>query len=161
MNVPIREAFTGAPEYYSTLFHELTHSTGHEKRLGRRGSNVVRHFGDRDYSQEELVAEMGGVFLCGVAGIEASTLDGSAAYLDGWIRRLRGDAKLVVVAAAQAQKAADFILGNLATETETADAEAVAAEMTRTRTRSLARAGPSEPPGAEDPRRRASSESSF
>jgi antirestriction protein ArdC len=127
VNMPLREAFTSEPEYYSTLFHELTHSTGHEKRLGRRGSNVVRHFGDRDYSQEELVAEMGAAFLCAVAGIESATLDSSAAYLNGWIRRLRGDSKLIVVAAAQAQKAADFILGNLAAEGETAESEPVAA----------------------------------
>lgn len=111
VNMPVRESFTGVPEYYSTLFHELTHSTGHESRLNRRGSTVPRFFGDRDYSQEELVAEMGAAFLCGTAGIDNATLDNSAAYLSGWIRKLRGDSKLAVMAASQAQKAADYILG--------------------------------------------------
>jgi antirestriction protein ArdC len=67
-------------------------------------------FGSHDYSQEELVAEMGAAFLCGAAGIEQATLQNSSAYLASWIKRLQGDSRLVITAAAQAQRAADLIL---------------------------------------------------
>jgi len=60
---------------------------------------------------EELVAEMGTAFLCPVAGIEQVTLENSAAYIDGWRKVIGDDPKLVVQAAARAQKASDFILG--------------------------------------------------
>jgi antirestriction protein ArdC len=75
-------------------------------------------FGSEDYSKEELVAEMGAAMLCGVAGIESQTLDNSAAYLQSWISRLRSDSRLIVSAASQAQKAADYILARNAAETE-------------------------------------------
>ena len=68
-------------------------------------------FGSEDYSKEELVAEMGAAMLCGVAGIESRTLNNSASYLQSWINRLRSDSRLIVSAASQAQKAADYILG--------------------------------------------------
>ena len=71
----------------------------------------MQPFGSADYSREELVAEMGAAFLCGTCGIDSTTIENSAAYINGWLRKLRDDHKLVVVAAAQAQKAADFILG--------------------------------------------------
>ena len=100
-------------EYYSTLFHELVHSTGHETRLNRRPSTERRSFGDEAYSKEELVAEMGASFLCATAGIEDATLDNSAAYIQGWLKALRDDKKLVILAAAAAQKASDYILNNV------------------------------------------------
>jgi antirestriction protein ArdC len=75
-------------------------------------------FGSEDYSKEELVAEMGAAMLCGVAGIESQTLDNSASYLQSWISRLRSDSRLIVSAASQAQKAADYVLGRNAAETE-------------------------------------------
>ena len=68
-------------------------------------------FGSHEYSREELIAEMGAAFLCGTAGIEAGTLQDSTAYLASWIKVLKGDSRLAVTAAAQAQKAADYILG--------------------------------------------------
>ena len=108
--MPPAEVFTGDAEYYSTVFHELTHSTGHPSRLGRLDTNSLAPFGSNDYSQEELVAEMGAAFLCGHCRIENQTIDNSAAYIQGWLRRLRNDKGLVIFAAAQAQKAADFIL---------------------------------------------------
>ncbi|MDA2931531.1 zincin-like metallopeptidase domain-containing protein [Acidobacteria bacterium AH-259-O06] len=109
--MPPAEVFTGDAEYYSTIFHELTHSTGHKSRLNRLDTDNLAPFGSRDYSQEELVAEMGAAFLCGHCRIENRTIDNSAAYIQGWLRRLRNDKGLVIFAAAQAQKAADFILG--------------------------------------------------
>jgi len=111
VNLPRPGLFIEPEEYYSTAFHELTHATGHESRLNRRPSNEIRHFGDREYSQEELVAEMGSAFLCGQAGIAQATIENSAAYIDGWLKVLKGSPKLVVHAAAQAQRAADYILG--------------------------------------------------
>jgi len=111
VNMPAPELFTSDEEYYSTLFHELTHATGHESRLKRLDTDKLAAFGSKDYSQEELVAEMGSAFLCGHCGIAERIIDNSAAYIQGWLRRLRNDKRLVVFAAAQAQKAADFVLG--------------------------------------------------
>jgi antirestriction protein ArdC len=113
VTMPKPERFHSNEEYYGTLFHELTHSTGHEKRLARPGVADLEHhtFGDMTYSKEELIAEMGAAFLAGHTGIERTTLDNSAAYLAGWLRILKKDAKLVVLSAAAAQRAADMILG--------------------------------------------------
>jgi len=112
VNMPKMEAFDGAEEYYSTLFHELTHSTGHESRLNRKGIiSGVAAFGTKEYSKEELVAEMGAAFLCGHCRIDNKTIDNSAAYIKSWLKKLKDDPKMVILAAAQAQKAADFILG--------------------------------------------------
>lgn len=112
INVPPLKDYPEAAGYYSTLFHEMVHSTGHRSRLARPG--VTRQeiaFGDEAYSKEELVAEMGAAMLCGVAGIENETIENSASYLQSWLRALKEDSRLIVQAAAQAQKAADYILG--------------------------------------------------
>lgn len=111
ITMPAPEWFEGSEEYYNTLFHELTHSTGHKSRLDRTGVTDVKRFGSKSYSREELVAEMGAAFLSGRAGIGLKTLDNSASYIQNWIGKLKGDPKLVVTAAAQAQRASDHILG--------------------------------------------------
>lgn len=111
VGMPSRNSFNCAEEYYSTLFHELAHSTGHTKRIGRDGIEKLNTFGSESYSKEELIAEMGAAMLCGVAGIERKTLSNSAAYLQSWINVLKSDARMVVSAASQAQKAADYIQG--------------------------------------------------
>lgn len=112
VGMPARDQFMDAAEMYSTLFHELTHSTGHGKRLAREGITRSFHrFGDPIYSREELVAEMGAAMLCGVTGIENRTIGNSAAYIANWVKMLKGDAKLVVQAAGLAQRAADMIQG--------------------------------------------------
>jgi antirestriction protein ArdC len=111
VTMPSRAAFYSQAEYYSTLFHELTHSTGHAKRLGREGIEKIQPFGSEDYSKEELVAEMGSAMLCGAAGIEQTTIGNSAAYLRSWINRLKADSRLVISAARAAQEAADYIRG--------------------------------------------------
>lgn len=116
VNMPKFGTFRTAEAFYSTLFHELTHATGHEKRLNRSGITDATYFGTSNYSKEELVAEMGAAFLCGTAGIENRTTDNSAAYIASWLRQLRKDTKLVIVAAAQAQKAADYILHRQTTQ---------------------------------------------
>jgi len=111
VNLPRPATFESPEEYYSTAFHELAHSTGHTSRLDRPSLTDMAPFGTCNYSREELVAEMTAAMLCGVTGIVNRTIDQSAAYVQGWLRKLRGDKRLVVQAAAQAQKAADFIQG--------------------------------------------------
>ena len=111
VSMPRPQIFESGEGYYAALFHELTHSTGHASRLNRKGITEVIRLGSPTYTREELVAEMGAAFLCGEAGILEPQFDQSAAYIDGWLGQLRKDTKLVVVAAAQAQKAADYILG--------------------------------------------------
>jgi antirestriction protein ArdC len=110
VGMPAHGLFASSEEYYSTLFHELTHSTGHASRIGREGIEQLNTFASDSYSREELIAEMGAAMLSGVTGISPATLTNSAAYLQSWINRLRGDSKLLVSAASAAQKAADFIL---------------------------------------------------
>ncbi len=116
VNLPRPELFAKPEHYYSLAYHELTHSTGHETRLKRRPSTVLRHFGDREYSHEELVAEMGAAFLSSEAGIEQAVIENQAAYLQSWISVLKGSPKLVVQAASAAQAAADFILNRKSTK---------------------------------------------
>ncbi len=111
VHMPALESFIHSEEYYSTLFHELTHSTGHEKRLNRQGITEIAPFGTPLYSKEELVAEMGAAFLCGFAGIEHATIDNSAAYIQGWLMKLKNDKKLIIIAATRHKKAANYILG--------------------------------------------------
>ena len=123
ITMPSRTAFQSQAEYYSTLFHELTHSTGHAKRLGREGIDKIQPFGSEDYSKEELVAEMGSAMLCGVTGIEQATIGNSAAYLCGWINRLKGDSRLLIAAARAAQAAADYILGESEKDSPASDGE--------------------------------------
>jgi antirestriction protein ArdC len=121
VGMPARGLFASAEEYYSTLFHELTHSTGHASRIGREGIEILNTFGSESYSKEELVAEMGAAMLCGVTGLAPATLQNSAAYLKTWIERLKSDSRLLVSAASAAQKASDYILGKsqtVAPETE-------------------------------------------
>ena len=110
VKMPVREAFESPEEYYSTLFHELSHASGHASRVGRKGILEPSYFGSHEYSKEELVAEMGAAFLCGHAGIEQRTIENSAAYLKGWLKSLKNDRTLLIQAAAQAQKASDYIL---------------------------------------------------
>lgn len=110
VNMPHRELFQSGESFYATLFHEISHSTGHSSRLNRfLKETALPPLGSADYSQEELVAELGAAFLCGHCGIATRTLDNSAAYIAGWLKRLQDDRKLIVVAAAQAQKAADYV----------------------------------------------------
>jgi antirestriction protein ArdC len=111
IQMPDRNAFATVEEYYSTLFHEITHSTGHPTRLAREEITEGHRFGDACYAREELIAEMGAAMCCGMLGIDHVTLRASAAYLAGWTATLRGDTTMVVKAAAAAQRGADMILG--------------------------------------------------
>ncbi|MDB6019613.1 MAG: hypothetical protein JWR19_4102 [Pedosphaera sp.] len=110
INMPEATLFESSEKYYNTLFHELTHATGHVSRLNRKEITDLIQFGSNPYSREELVAEMGAAFLSGHCEIENTTLSQSAGYIQNWLERLKDNRKLVVHAAAQAQKACDFIL---------------------------------------------------
>jgi antirestriction protein ArdC len=116
ITLPPRELFESAAEDAATTLHELSHSTGHEKRLGREGITEVAPFGSAVYSREELVAELSAAFLCAEAGISNAVIRNQAAYIAGWLARLRDDRRLIVQAAAQAQKAADYILNRTPAE---------------------------------------------
>src|SRR6202049_3086995 len=111
VGMPARGLFHSSEEYYATAFHEMAHSTGHAKRLHRESFDNPVSFGSESYSKEELIAEMTAAMLCGIVGIEQKTLENSAAYLKTWIARLKSDSRLLVSAAAHAQKAADYIQG--------------------------------------------------
>lgn len=108
--VPSLEKSTSNEEYYSTLFHEIAHSTGHETRLNRKELVKTDGHGNQNYAKEELTAELTATFLCAITGIEQATLANSAAYIANWLTALKNDKTLVLKAAAQAQKAADYIL---------------------------------------------------
>jgi antirestriction protein ArdC len=126
ITLPAKTQFSDTARYYSTLYHEATHSTGHAKRLDRFAKNgEPDHFGGALYAKEELVAEMGAAMLLALAGIdtdESSTQ--SAAYVQNWLQVLREDKKLVLAAAGQAQRAVDAITGQatyVASETREED----------------------------------------
>jgi len=112
VTVPAPEHFFTDEHFYSTLFHELTHSTGHSSRTKRHDSQSSFSFGSHDYSQEELVAEMGASFLCGMLGIEQAVLEQSASYIKSWLGKFKGDKKILMQASSQAQKAVDYILSH-------------------------------------------------
>jgi antirestriction protein ArdC len=135
IHVPERASFSSPEHFYSTLFHELGHSTGHASRLNR--PEVMKtSFGTHSYSREELVAEMTAAFLTAEAGISQPVIENQAAYLAHWIEALKSDSRAVVLAAGAAQKAADWLLRRsvtdvadspVTTEAEPVEGEAVAA----------------------------------
>jgi antirestriction protein ArdC len=123
VGMPSPRSFFHDQQYYSVLFHELIHSTGHAMRLDRHSKMKNFSFGSHDYSQEELVAEMGAAYLSGMCGIEQQTIQNSTAYIQHWIRTFQNDPKVLVIAGSQAQKASEYILQNRRPE------EAFAEEM--------------------------------
>lgn len=110
VTIPERKQFASTSEFYSTIFHELTHSTGHAKRLDRL--NKTACFGSAEYSKEELVAEIGAATLVNHVGLEtASSFRNSAAYVQSWLKALKNDKRLIVSATGKAEKAVKLILG--------------------------------------------------
>lgn len=112
VQMPSKKAFKNIRQYYSVLFHELIHSTGHKKRLSRELGNP---FGSKKYAFEELIAELGAAYLCGVTEIDYYTVNNSAAYLKGWSKKLateiKEDPSFLFRAVYAAAKAAKFIIG--------------------------------------------------
>lgn len=118
VHMPERCFFSGEENYFSTIFHELTHASGAKHRLARKsllenkGINDAGDTARKTYAEEELVAEMGASFLNAHAGLIEDEIGNSAAYLRSWIDALKSkDAKgMIIRAASQAQKAANYIL---------------------------------------------------
>lgn len=124
VHMPDKTRFATVEEYYSTLFHELSHSTGHGSRLDRQDGMKPAPFGSADYGKEELVAEMSAAFLCSHARIHPTVIANQAAYLDGWLKVIKADKKLVIAAAGQAQRSADWIRGERGQQAQTPAADA-------------------------------------
>lgn len=93
--------------FYSTIFHELTHATGHKTRLDR---SLKGKFGDPEYAFEELVAELGAAFCCARLGISAHPREDHAQYIENWLAAMKSDSRAIFKAAAFAQKATDYLL---------------------------------------------------
>ncbi len=110
INMPKKKSFKSPEGYYATLFHELVHSTGSEKRLNRKTVTEMAEFGSEAYSIEELVAELGSAYLSSFTGIINAGVTNSAAYIKGWLGKLKHDKRFIVQASGQAQKAVDFIM---------------------------------------------------
>jgi antirestriction protein ArdC len=133
IGMPMINAFDQPAEYYSSLFHEMGHWTGASHRLNRSGVAKNDGFGTEQYSKEELIAEMTAAFLCDLNGIGQAVIVNQAAYIGGWLKKLKDDKKLVVEAAQAAQKAAAYITRGIdqqpetETETETEPAAPAAA----------------------------------
>lgn len=109
VTLPLLAQFKELAEYYSTTFHELTHSTGHASRLNRL--TKLACFGSEEYSKEELVAEIGAAALVNHVGLETpGSFRNSAAYVQSWLKALKDDRRLIVSAAGQAEKACSLIL---------------------------------------------------
>jgi Antirestriction protein len=115
--LPLRDQFSSTPEYYSTAFHEATHSTGHPLRLCRfAADSSAAAFGSEDYSKEELVAEIGAAALMHEIGLStAECFRNSTAYVQNWLKALKDDKHMIVSAAGKADKAVRLIL-NIQTE---------------------------------------------
>jgi len=91
-------------------YRHNTHSTGSQKSFARESIIEAASFGSQTYSAEELIAEMGAAYLCAESGISNAVIENQASYVAGWLKKLRDDRKLLIHAATQAQRAADYIL---------------------------------------------------
>lgn len=111
INMPKKKSFKSIDSYYSTLFHELVHSTGSEKRLSRKTLKDMAPFGSESYAMEELIAEMGSAYLCRFSGILPNEINNTVAYLDNWLGVFKKDKRFLITAAGLAQRAVDFITG--------------------------------------------------
>jgi len=113
IQMPAFKRFKTAEDYHLTLFHELIHATGHVSRLNRKGVIEREAFKEKEYSQEELIAEIGAAFLAMEADTVRDQHEQSAAYVKSWLEVL-GDPdhrRWIVLSANQAGRAVDFILG--------------------------------------------------
>lgn len=114
VRMPDKERFEDAGAYYATVFHELTHWTGHQSRLARDGIIGSHKHGTPEYAYEELVAELGAAFLCAEVGIEGELRHEE--YIGSWLEVLKGDKRAIFRASASAQKAANYLADPIRTE---------------------------------------------
>ncbi|HTB32790.1 MAG TPA: zincin-like metallopeptidase domain-containing protein [Bacteroidia bacterium] len=110
VNMPRLETFKSSEEYYSTLFHELVHSTGHPGRLNRKELMESKGKNTEKYAMEELTAEIGACYLKSYAGLSDDYFKYNVAYIKGWLEGLRNNKRFIFYASSAAQKATDFIL---------------------------------------------------
>ena len=110
VQMPLQPSFAQSEDYYAVLFHELAHSTGHKSRLDREGVETAAPFGSETYAKEELVAEIASAIVCAEARIEPN-IERSAAYVGSWLEYAKDNRGEILKAAAAAQKAADWIVG--------------------------------------------------
>ena len=114
IHLPARTSFIGtatsspAQNYYTTLFHELTHWSGAQHRCNR---DLSGRFGSNAYSMEELVAELGAAFLCAHFGVSITPRQDHAQYLSHWLSVLKSDKRAIFSAASKASQAVDFLTG--------------------------------------------------
>ena len=108
--LPSPKQFQNPEEYFATAFHELAHSTGAENRLNRMGFSKSS-FGNESYSKEELIAEISSMQIMHTLGISTDDVfNNSAGYIDGWLKALKGNKRLIVLASGQAEKVTRFIM---------------------------------------------------
>jgi antirestriction protein ArdC len=111
VQLPKKQSFKTSDGYYCTAFHELAHSTGHTDRLNRKEVMESDLFGGIEYSKEELTAEISSAMLASHCEFDPSNVERSASYVGSWLKKLEDDKKMVIQAAAKAQQAVDYILG--------------------------------------------------
>ncbi len=124
INMPKLKSFDDSEAYYTTLFHELIHSTGHESRLKREAIMNLEKYGSESYSEEELVAQIGACFLASHTGCSMNHFENDVAYIDGWLKRLKADKRFILFASSKAQRAVDYILNQPIAENQT-ESEAI------------------------------------
>jgi antirestriction protein ArdC len=110
INMPPIKTFKSAESYYSVLFHELVHSTGHESRLNRHEVAEKIVYGSQSYSLEELTAEIGACFLKSISGLSMDDLSQNASYIQNWLSVLKNDKRFILKASSRAQRAVEYIL---------------------------------------------------
>ena len=108
-NTP-EEVYKDGMEYYSSIAHEMAHSTGIEKRLGR---DMEGHFGDPKYAKEELVAELTAAMVGNTMGFDKRILDNNAKYVDGWMDTLKKEPRFILSVMADVNKASKMILDHV------------------------------------------------
>ena len=108
--MPRVETFKSSDEFYSTLYHELVHSTGHPSRLNRPELMESEGMKSKKYAIEELIAEIGACYLKSYVGLSDDYFKYNVAYIKNWLTELRNNKRFIFYASSGAQKATDFIL---------------------------------------------------
>jgi len=112
VKVPLKSSFKSEAYFYNTIFHELAHSSGSHNRLNREGVVNLSINSQHEYGYEELIAELSSSFLMNTAGLDLQSFN--AAYCQDWLKEIKADPKLIIKAASEAEKAANYILGSKA-----------------------------------------------
>lgn len=109
IRIPPASQFLSIEDFQGTLLHEAAHATGHPKRLARL--HMDARFGSAEYGREELVAELTAAMTLATIGLPPSPtcMQSHTAYIASWLEVLRRDKQEIFRAAAQAQKACDYL----------------------------------------------------